>query len=184
MVFSTVSSWCQRNCKLYLECLDVKEIIWEREEYQAGRCARAAAFKCCPVTEQQTTTESTESVTKDEWIKSCLLAVKLKQSYHYKIIECSDNYSKTTDPTLYFTLVCLHGFQFWSASCGSLKKPHHSVTIPLLWGGTQAGMLTSRYTTVIMKLQAKVAPDAMNQLLYQNLALASALETESSQGLT
>lgn len=37
---------------------------------------------------------------------------------------------------------------------------------------------------MIMKLQAKVAPDAMNQLLYQNLALASALETESSQGLT
>lgn len=80
--------------------------MWKRlygKECQAGRRARAEAFGCCLVREQQTTTASSKSVMKHELIKIYFPAVKLRQSYHYKIMSCSDSYSKIIDPTFYYT---------------------------------------------------------------------------------
>lgn len=85
---------------------------------------------------------------------------------------------------LFILLLCFHGFQFWASSSGSLEQQYHSVTLLWLLSETQFRIPTSVYKTASMKSQAKVAPDALNQRLYQNSSLATALETQSSQGLT
>lgn len=113
----------------------MKEIIWEREECQAGRCARAEAFGCCPVKEQQTTTESFKSVMEYELIKTYFPAVKLRQSYHYKITLCSDSYSKIIDPTLHYTGVF----------------PQVSILVCLLWEFEET--LPSCYYAITVKLE-------------------------------
>lgn len=56
-----------------------------RGEYQTRKCARAEALRCHAAREH-TTTESFKMIMKDELIKTCLPAIKLRRIYHYKIM--------------------------------------------------------------------------------------------------
>lgn len=86
-------------------------------------------------------------------------------------------------PALYFA-----GVFPWVSILGQFQW-ELGATIPfcyysMILSETQFRIPTSGYKTASMKSQAKGAPDALNQRLYQNLSLAAALETQSSQGLT
>lgn len=57
-----------------------------RGEYQTRECARDEALRCHTAREEWMTTENSKMIMKDELIKTCLPAIKLRQSYHYKIM--------------------------------------------------------------------------------------------------
>lgn len=59
------TDWCKRDGK-------------GRDEDQTGKCARAEALRWSTAREEQTTTESSKVIMKDELIKSCLPAIKTK----------------------------------------------------------------------------------------------------------
>lgn len=52
------------------------------DERQTRKWARAEALRCHAAREEQMTTESSKMIMKDEPIKTCLPANKLRQSYH------------------------------------------------------------------------------------------------------
>lgn len=130
------------NCVLYCTLLSSNElqIVPEVPEYERDYMGkrRVSGRKMCKsrsIWMQQPTTESFKSVMEYELIKTYFPAVKLRQSYHYKITLCSDSYSKIIDPTLHYTGVF----------------PQVSILVCLLWEFEET--LPSCYYAITVKLE-------------------------------